>query len=184
MFRHAYRSLISNSFTRLARHVYLYITVTRTSKRTDLAGMTCVENPSPKRELLGTVSNLCGIDNARFIAAAARLVNSSKLNGPYGACIATYGSGNTPQRVVVSIVDMKHHLVNDHRTWLISEYSDEAFRSIDAAVGALIDDIMDYCERSQVGRVFVIDELFPLNELQEKCPFCGKDKVRTPWQDQ
>ena len=147
-----------------------------------MAGVTSVENPLPK--LSSTVSNVHGIDNARFIAAAARLVNSSKLNGPYGACIATYGSGNTPQRVVVSIVDMKHHLVNDHRTWLISEYSDEAFRSIDAAVGALIDDIMDYCERSQVGRVFVIDELFPLNELQEKCPFCGKDKVRTPWQDQ
>ena len=148
-----------------------------------MAGLTSVENPLPKRELSSTVSNSYGIDNAHFIAAAARLVTSAKLNGPFGACIAAYGNEDAPQRVVVSIVDMKQHLVNDHRIWLISEYRDEMSRGIDAAVDALTSDIMDYCERSHVGRVFVIDKPFPLNEPQEKCPLCGNDKVRVPWQD-
>ena len=146
-----------------------------------MAGGTSVESPLPK--LSSTVSKVYGIDNAHFIAAAARLVTSAKLNGPFGACIATYGNEDTLQRVVVSIVEMKQHLVNDHRIWLTSEYRDEASRGIDAAVDALTDDIMDYCERSHVGRVFVIDKPFPLNELQEKCHLCGKDKVRVPWQD-
>ena len=146
-----------------------------------MAGVTSVENPLPK--LSSTVSNVHGIDNARFIAAAARLVTSAKLNGLYGACIATYGKEESPQRVVVSVVDMKRHLVNDHRVWFISEYGDEVSNGIDAALAALMDDIMDYCERSHIGRVFVIDKPFPLDDLREKCPLCGKDRVRVPWQD-
>ena len=147
-----------------------------------MAGVTSVENPLPKA-VRSSSFTLYAIDNALFIAAAARLVTSPKLKGPYEACIASYGNEERPERVVVSIVDTKRHLVIDHRTWLISEYRDEASRGIEAAVDVLTDDLMDYCERSHVGKVFVIDKPFPLNELYEKCPNCGEDKVRVPWQD-
>jgi hypothetical protein len=118
------------------------------------------------------------------MAGAARILASAKeLNGPYEACIATYGSKEDAERVVVSIVDMKRRLIVDHRTWLISEYGDEASRCIEAAVDVLTDEVMDYCKRGRAGKVFMIDKPFPLKELEEKCPYCGEEKVRVPWQD-
>jgi len=127
---------------------------------------------------------LHAIDSARFIAGVTRiLVPLKELSGPYGACIATYGSEEDTEKVVVSIVDMKRRLVIDHRTWLISEYGNEASRSVEAAVDALTDDMMSYCERSGVGNVFVIDKPFPLQVLGEKCPYCGEDRVKVPWED-
>ena len=123
------------------------------------------------------------IDNARFIVGAARLLASPKLNGPYEACITRYGDQEQPETVVVSIVDIKRHLVIDHRTWFIAEYCDKVFRTIDCAMDALADDMMDYCERSRVGKVFMIDKQFPLREYEERCPSCGGERVRVPWPD-
>jgi Zn finger protein HypA/HybF involved in hydrogenase expression len=124
------------------------------------------------------------IDNVRFIAGAARILAAPKeLKSPYQACIATFGSEEHVEKVVVSIVDMTRRLVIDHRTWFISEYSDEASRSVEAAMDVLTDDVMNYCERSRVGKVSMIDKPFPLQELEEKCPHCGEEKVRVPWHD-
>jgi len=47
----------------------------------------------------------------------------------------------------------------------------------------LTDEMIDYCERSRVGKVFVIDKSFPLKELEEKCPHYEGENVRVPWQD-
>jgi len=124
------------------------------------------------------------IDYVRFLAGAARILDSAKeLNGPYVACIAAYGSEEHAERVVVTIVDMKRRLIVDHRSWLISDYGDEASRCIEAAVGVLTDDVMDYCKRGRAGKVLMIDKPFPLEELEEKCPYCGEENVRVPWQD-
>lgn len=124
------------------------------------------------------------IDNIRFIAGVARILTPLKeLNGPYEACIATYGKEERAEKVVVSIVDTKRHLIIDHRMWLISEYFHEWSGSIEAAMDGLTDDMTDYCERSRVGKVFMVDKPFPLKELEEGCPHCGEQKVRVPWQD-
>jgi len=125
-----------------------------------------------------------GIDNIRFVAAVARILARPKeLKGPYEACIAIYGSKADAEQVVVSIVDMKRRLVIDHRTWLISEYGNEVSRSVEAAMTALTDDMMDYCERSRVGRIFLIDKPFPLQALEERCSHCGERRVAAPWQE-
>ena len=124
------------------------------------------------------------VDYAHLLAASARILDSAKeLHGPYEACIATYGSEEQAERIVVTIVDMRRRLIVDHRSWFISEYADEASRCIEGAVDVLTDDVMDYCKRCRVGRVFMIDKPFPLKELEEKCPFCGEERVRVPWQD-
>jgi hypothetical protein len=123
------------------------------------------------------------IANVRFIEAAARILALPKeLKGPYEACIATFGSEELTEKVVVTVVDAKRRLVIDHSTWLTSEYSDEACKSVEAAIDVLTDDIMNYCERSRVGKVFMIDKPFPLQELEGKCPHCGEERVRVPWQ--
>ena len=124
------------------------------------------------------------IDNTRFMANVARiLARPRELKGPYEACIAIYGSKTDAEQVVVSIVDMQRRLVIDHRTWLISEYGDEVSRSVEAAMIALTDDMMNYCERSRVGRVFLIDKPFPLQALEKRCPHCGERRVKVPWQE-
>jgi len=124
------------------------------------------------------------IDNTRFMVNVARILARPKeLKGPYEACIAIYGSKTDAEQVVVSIVDMQRRLVIDHRTWLISEYGDEVSRSVEAAMIALTDDMMNYCERSRVGRVFLIDKPFPLQALEKRCPHCGERRVRVPWQE-
>ena len=139
--------------------------------------------PCRKAQSIDAHPNLCTIDNVHFISGATRLLTSANLKGPYGACIATYGNEEHAEKVVVSIVDTKRHLVIDHRMWLISEYGDEASGCIEVAMDVLTDDMMDYCERSHVGKVFIIDKPFPLKKLRETCPLCGGEKVRVPWQD-
>jgi len=122
------------------------------------------------------------INDVRFIAAAARILAPKKeLNGPYVACVATYGEQGDMERVVVSIVDSRRRLVIDHKLWLISEYSDE--ESAEDIMDEVTNDMMDYCQRSRVGKVFVVDKPFPLRELEEKCPNCGEKKLRVPWPD-
>ena len=119
------------------------------------------------------------IDNVRFIAGAAKMLTPRKeLKDPYEACIATFGSEEHTEKVVVSIVDTKRRLVIDHRVWLISEYDDEASGR---TVYVLTDDMMNYCERSRVGRVFIVDKPFPLHDVDEKYPHCDEERVRVPW---
>ena len=128
---------------------------------------------------------LYAIDNVHFIAGIARIFAPQKeMNGPYQACIATYGREEHVETVVVCIVDAKHHLIIDHRTWLISEYGDEASRSVETAIDALTDDMIDYCKRGRVGKIFMVEKPFPLKELKAKCPHCGEENVRVPWQEQ
>ena len=125
------------------------------------------------------------IDNVHFIAGVARIFAPQKeMNGPYEACIAAYGSEQHVENVVVCIVDAKHRLIIDHRTWLISEYGEEASRSVQTVMDVLTDDMIDYCKRSRVGKIFMIDKPFPLKELKAKCPHCGEENVRVPWQEQ
>ena len=148
-----------------------------------MAGMTSIEDPLPKGVRSSNAHpGLWTVDNSHFVAGTARLVASAKLHGSYGACITRYGNEEFAEKVV-SIVDMSRHLVVDHRMWLISEYGDEASRSVEVAMDMLTDDLMDYCERCQVGKVFIIDKLFPMKELGEKCPLCNAQTVRVPWQE-
>jgi hypothetical protein len=144
-----------------------------------------IENPHARRKQSSNGTHLLyNIDNTRFIAGAARILAPSKeVKGPYEACIATYGSAEHVEKVVVSIVNTKRRLIIDHRTCFVSEYGDEQSRSVEAAIDALTEDMIDYCERSRVGKVSMIDKPFPLKQLQEKCPHCGEEKVRVPWQD-
>ena len=124
------------------------------------------------------------IDNVSFLAGAARFFASPKQpNGPYAACVAGVGSQERVEKVIASIVDSAHRLVIDHRTWLISEFSDEASESAETAIDALMGELTDYCKRSRVGKVFFIDTPFPRQEHEEKCPHCGAEKVRVPWHD-
>jgi len=109
------------------------------------------------------------------------LAAPTETKGPYQACITTYGSDEDPESVVVSIVDMKRRLVIDNRRWLVSEYGNEASKSVETAMNALTNDLKNYCERSRVGKVFVIDKPFPLRVLGKKCPHCGERVVRVPW---
>jgi len=83
----------------------------------------------------------------------------------------------------VSIVDTKRRLIIDYRTWLISEYGDEPSASVAAGMDVLTDDMIDFCKRSRVGKVFMVDKPFPLKDLEERCPHCGEQKLRVPWQD-
>jgi len=106
---------------------------------------------------------------------------SRALKGPYEACVAAYGSEEHIEKVAVAVVDRERRLIIDHRTWLTDEYGDEASNSVEAAMDALADDIIDYCERSRVGKITVIDSPLPLTELEEKCPHCGGERVRVPW---
>jgi len=123
------------------------------------------------------------IDNVRFIAGVARiLAPRTELKGPYEACIATYGGKERAEKVVVSIVDTKQRLIIDYRTWLISEYSDDPSGCVAAAMDVLTDDMIDFCKRSRVGKVFMVDKPFSLEELEERCPHCGEQRVRVPWQ--
>jgi len=124
------------------------------------------------------------VDSFRFIARVARiLATHDELKGPYEACIATFGSEEDAEKVVVSIVDTKRRLIIDRRAWIVSEYDNEASSIDQEVMDALAGDMIDYCERSQVGRISLIDEPFPTQDLHEKCPHCGQDMVRVPWQD-
>jgi hypothetical protein len=62
---------------------------------------------------------------------------------------------------------------------LVSEYGDE--EPVDAAMNELMDDMVNYCERSRVGKVFVIDKTFPMYD--EECRCCGEARMRVPWRD-
>ena len=104
------------------------------------------------------------------------------VKAPYEACIATYGSKKHIEKVIVTVVDRKRRLVIDHNAWSTSEYGEEASKSIEAAIDALTDDILDYCERSRVGTIIVINRPLSLAELSERCPHCGGEAVRVPWQ--
>jgi hypothetical protein len=115
------------------------------------------------------------------MAGTARLLSSPGLKGPYEACIARYGDQEHAEKVVVSIVDTERRLVIDHKMWLISEYCDDASRTVEGAMESLTDDMTDYCERNGVGKVFIVDNPFPLIELEQKCPHCGGNRVRVPW---
>ena len=140
---------------------------------------------NPRQKQLGDGNDVPNaIDNDRFINGVARILALSREPNLYEACIATYGSEESVEKVAVSIVDTKHCLIIDHRTWVISEYGDEVSRSAEAAIDALTDDMIDYCNRGRVEKVFMVDKPFPLRELEERCPHCGKDKVRVPWPDQ
>ena len=110
------------------------------------------------------------------------LAAPERPKGPYQACIATYGSAEGAEKVVVSIVDMKRRLVIDNRTWDISEYDNDS-NSVETVMGTLTHDMMDYCERSRAGRIFIIDVPFSLQALEEKCLLCRERIVRVPWQD-
>jgi len=127
-------------------------------------------------------ADLCTVDNVHFLAGAARLV-SSMLNGPYVACVTRYGNEERAEKIIVTIADMNRHLVVDHKTWLISDYSDELSRSIEVAMDVLTDDMIDYCERCKVGKVFIIDKPFPVKELERKCQLCEAEMVRVPWRN-
>lgn len=116
--------------------------------------------------------------------ATSVLQASRGLKGPYEACVATYGSEEHIEKVVVTIVDREHRLIIDHRMWVTDEYGEEASKSIEAAMDALTNDIADYCERNCVGKVTMIDKPLPLAELEEKCPHCGGKNVRVPWRDE
>jgi hypothetical protein len=105
------------------------------------------------------------------------------VEGPYDACVATYGSEDHIEKVVVAVVDRERRLIIDHRAWFTSDYGEEASKSIEAVMNALTDDIMDYCKRSRVGKITMIGSPLPLTELKAKCPHCGGEAVRVPWQD-
>jgi len=107
--------------------------------------------------------------------------HSRAVKAPYEACVATYHSEEHIEKVIVTVVDRKRRFIVDHKAWSTCEYGEEASNSIEAALDALADDILDYCERSGVGTIIVINRPLPLTELSEKCPHCGGEAVRVPW---
>ena len=108
---------------------------------------------------------LCVVDGAHFLTGVARLIATVKLIGPYEACITAYGSDHHAAKVVVTVVDRKRRFVLDHRMWLMSEYREEFSRCVESVLKALTVDMMEYCERSSVGKVFILHNMFPTKDL-------------------